>query len=53
MSTPSKPAKPRPRGRPEKRILNLDASPTEVFERIFENADKPDPAKRKKLKQPD
>ena len=36
----------RARGRPEKQVLKLDASPKEVFRRIFENADPPKPVKR-------
>ena len=38
----------KPKGRPPTRILNFDVSPKEVFRRIFENAKKPDPTKRKR-----
>ena len=43
---PSSETKPRPRGRPETRVVKLDAEPEEVARRIFANAKTPDPSKR-------
>ncbi len=48
MCAPSQPTKPQPKGRPEKRILKMDASSIEVFQRIFKNAKQPDAAKPQK-----
>ena len=46
--TDGKPSPKRPRGRPEKRIIKLDATPEEAARAIFSAAEKPDPSLRKK-----
>lgn len=44
--TTKQPRKKRRRGRPETRVVKLDATMEEVAQRIFANAKKPDPSIR-------
>ena len=44
---PEQPKKKRGRGRPETRVVNIDASPEEIAKAMFAAAKPPDPSKRK------
>ena len=49
MREPKKPDPPKRRpGRPETRVIKLDATPEEVARGIFANAKPPDPKRRRK-----
>ena len=50
MSKPQKkPTAPREKGRPETRVINLDATPEQAARAIFSAVKPPDPKRRKKL----
>ena len=47
MDKKEQPKKKRGRGRPETRVVKIDASPEEIAKAMFAAAKEPDPSKRK------